>query len=125
MEELANLERQRGNPEYLDTKCPNRRASREMCTFLILNISSLELVPVSIIACRRQYGSANPTAVIVPGLIATSVSTLTAIVFCKILERKGCENPPPSFLTHRRSRFLLVRFAMSLRECKKCRKPGA
>lgn len=88
MEELANLERQRGNPEYLDTKCPNRRASREMCTFLILNISSLELVPVSIIAYRSQYGSVNPTAVIVPGLIATSISTLTAIVFCKILERR-------------------------------------
>lgn len=90
MEELANLERQRGNPEYLDAKCPNRRASREMCTFLILNISSLELVPVSIIAYRSQYGSVNPTAVIVPGLIATSISTLMAIVFCKILEkRKG------------------------------------
>ena len=88
MEELANLERQRGNPEYLDAKCANCRASREMCTFLILNISSLELVPVSIIAYRSQYGSVNPTAVIVPGLIATSISTLTAIVFCKILERR-------------------------------------
>ena len=41
---------------------PNRDktiASRDMCTFLILNISSLQLIPINIIAYRSQYGSVN------------------------------------------------------------------
>lgn len=87
MEELARLEAERGNPEYLNPKNKIRRASNEMCTFLILNISSLQLIPVSIIAYRSQYGSVNPTAVIVPGLIATSISTAVAILYCKIKTR--------------------------------------
>lgn len=87
MEELAKLEAERGNPEYLNPKNKIRRASNEMCTFLILNISSLQLIPVSIIAYRSQYGSVNPTAVIVPGLIATSISTAVAILYCKIKTR--------------------------------------
>lgn len=63
-------------------------ASNEMCTFLILNISSLQLIPVNIIAYRSQYGSVNPTAVIGPALVATTVSTAVAVVFCKIMDRK-------------------------------------
>ncbi len=59
-------------------------ASDEMCTFLIINISSLQLIPVNIIAYRSQYGSVNPTAVIGPGLIATVIGTLVAIIYCKI-----------------------------------------
>lgn len=65
-----------------------RRASNEMCTFLILNISSLQLIPVNMIAYRSQYGSTNPVGIIAPALVATTVSTLAAILFCKIKERK-------------------------------------
>lgn len=63
-------------------------ATPEMCTFLIINISSLQLIPVSIIAYRSQYGSVNPAAIIGPGLIATLCSTLAAVLFCKIMQRK-------------------------------------
>jgi spore maturation protein A len=59
------------------------KASSEMCTFLIINVSSLQLLPVSMIAYRSQYGSVNPTAIVVPGILVTSVSTAVAIVFCK------------------------------------------
>lgn len=52
MEELRNLEEERGNK--------TQYASNEMCTFLILNISSLQLIPVNMIAYRQQYGSVNP-----------------------------------------------------------------
>ncbi|MCI5649567.1 MAG: nucleoside recognition protein [Fusicatenibacter sp.] len=62
-------------------------ASNEMCTFLILNISSLQLIPVNVIAYRSQYGSANPAAIVGPGIVATAVSTAVAIVFCKIMDR--------------------------------------
>ncbi len=58
-------------------------ATNAMCTFLILNISSLQLIPVSMIAYRSQFGSSDPSAVVGPGLIATAISTLTAIIFCK------------------------------------------
>lgn len=60
-------------------------ASNEMCTFLIVNISSLQLIPVNIIAYRSQYGSANPALVAAPGFVATLVSTLVAVVFCRFI----------------------------------------
>lgn len=63
-------------------------ASNEMCTFLIINISSLQLIPVNIIAYRSQYGSVNPAAVIGPGLIATLASTIAAVIFCKIMNKR-------------------------------------
>ena len=66
-----------------------RRASNEMCIFLILNISSLQLIPVNMIAYRSQYGSANPTAIIAPAIAATLVSTLVAIVYCKIKDHSA------------------------------------
>lgn len=60
-------------------------ASREMCTFLVLNISSLQLIPVNMIAYRSQYGSVNPAAIVGPGIVATFVSTLTALILCKVM----------------------------------------
>ena len=86
MEALAELEVQRGNPQYLETG-RKRTASKEMCIFLILNISSLQLIPVNMIAYRSQYGSANPAVIIAPAILATAVSTLTAVVYCKIKDK--------------------------------------
>lgn len=62
-------------------------ASREMCTFLVLNISSLQLIPVNMIAYRSQYGSVNPAAIVGPGIVATLASTLTAVILCKVIGR--------------------------------------
>ena len=92
MEALADLEAERGNPEYLECygrgeketeKYSKRTASKEMCVFLILNISSLQLIPVNMIAYRSQYGSANPAAVIAPAIVATFISTLAGVIYCK------------------------------------------
>lgn len=87
MEALSKLEQERGNPQYVE-KGKLRDASNEMCTFLVLNISSLQLIPVNMIAYRSQYGSANPAAVIAPALVATFFSTLVAVVYCKVKERR-------------------------------------
>ena len=65
-----------------------RVASNEMCTFLILNISSLQLIPVNMIAYRQQYGSVNPAGIIGPAIVETFISTLTAVVYCKGKDRK-------------------------------------
>lgn len=63
-------------------------ASNAMCNFLILNISSLQLIPVNVVAFRSQYGSVEPTAIVGAGIVATTISTGTAILFCKIMDRK-------------------------------------
>lgn len=68
---------------------PNRNkqiASREMCTFLILNISSLQLIPINIIAYRSQYGSVNPAGIVGAGILSTAISTAAAVLFCKIMD---------------------------------------
>lgn len=82
MEALAALQDEQAG--YHVTK-----ASDEMCTFLIINISSIQLIPVNIIAYRAEYGSVNPAAIIIPGMIATTISTLAAVIFCKIKSSKN------------------------------------
>ena len=67
----------------LNTEHPDS-ASDAMCAFLVINISSIQLIPVNIIAYRSQYGSANPAAIIGPAIIATSISTAAGIIFCKL-----------------------------------------
>ncbi len=63
------------------------KASKSMCMFMIVNMSSLQLVSMNIIAYRSQYGSLNPQEIIAPGILATIVSTVVGIVFVKIAER--------------------------------------
>lgn len=91
MEALAELEAERKQEAYLPEGKQEiqkeRIASNEMCTFLILNISSLQLIPVNMIAYRQQYGSVNPAGIIAPAIAATCFSTLIAIIYCKIKDR--------------------------------------
>lgn len=105
MEALAQLEAERGNEAYLEENdkkkvvvnservkekghVKERIASNEMCTFLILNISSLQLIPVNMIAYRQQYGSVNPAGIIAPAIVATIISSIVAIIYCKMKSRE-------------------------------------
>ena len=93
MEELENLEEERrAGGGMVDGRhysaVPKGMASDEMCVFLILNISSLQLIPMNVVAYRSQYGSINPTAIVGPAIIATAVSTLAGIIFCKVMDGK-------------------------------------
>ena len=88
MEELEALEEERRRQKKPGA-FGRGTASNEMCTFLIVNISSLQLIPINMIAYRSQYGSVNPTAVVGPGIVATAVSTGAAILFCRIMDRKS------------------------------------
>lgn len=63
--------------------CEKGIASDEMCTFLVLNISSLQLLPVNLLAYRIQYGSSHPALIVGPAILATLVSTAAGIMFCK------------------------------------------
>lgn len=82
MEELGNLEKERRGKKH--PAVPPGTASDEMCDFLILNISSLQLIPVNIIAYRTEYGSVTPTAIVGPAILATLISTGIAVVYIKI-----------------------------------------
>ena len=73
--------------EELSARSPGTTASDEMCTFLIINVSSLQLIPVNMIAYRAKYGSVDPTAIVGPAILATAVSTAVAVIFCKVMQR--------------------------------------
>lgn len=94
MSDLEQLERERGNAEYMEhaREVSGRTAGDEMCTFLVMNISSLQLVPVNIIAYRSQYGSVNPAGIIAPAIVATFFSSLVAIIFCKVKSKSSVKS---------------------------------
>lgn len=79
MKELDVVREEQGQPAGV--------ATNEMCNFLILNISSLQLIPVNLIAYRSSYGSENPASVIAPAILATAFSTIVAIIFIFIANR--------------------------------------
>ena len=64
-------------------------ATHAMCMFLIINISSVQLIPINTISYRTIYGSGNPTEIILPTIIATIISTLVPVIFAKLMYRKG------------------------------------
>lgn len=76
----------------LNSETDKTRASTDMCTFLIINIASLQLIPVNIIAYRSQYGSVNPTATLTSGIIATFISVLAGVLFSVIARRISVRN---------------------------------
>ena len=89
MEELAVIEERRDTPGYRKGQDSTpRRASTEMCTLLVMNMSSLQLIPINMIAYRSQYGSASPAAIVAPVIVATVISTIVAVIFCKAMQRK-------------------------------------
>lgn len=88
MEELRRLEDERRAGRAAGPARKKGVAGSEMCTFLIINISSLQLIPVNVIAYRSQYGSADPAGIVGAGILATAVSTGTAVLFCRLMDRK-------------------------------------
>ena len=87
-ETLEKIEEMRRKEKSTVRAVPKGTASNEMCTFLIMNISSLQLIPMNVIAYRSQYGSANPAAIVGAGILATVASTGAAVIFCKIAEQR-------------------------------------
>lgn len=88
MEELSKLEEERRQGRLPGPVRRKGIASNEMCTFLIINISSLQLIPVNVIAYRSQYGSVNPAGIVGAGIAATAVSTVVAVIYCKMMDGK-------------------------------------
>ncbi|HET6545992.1 MAG TPA: nucleoside recognition domain-containing protein [Rhodanobacteraceae bacterium] len=62
-------------------------ASNAQILFLVLNASSLTLLPVTIFMYRAQAGASDPTLVFLPILLATSASTLTGLLSVAVMQR--------------------------------------
>lgn len=76
MDELQTLNRKK------DT------ASNDMIMFLVINISSIQIIPFTMIKLRLDGGSTNPGEIIISTLFATIISTIVAITSCKFLQRR-------------------------------------
>ncbi|GAB1476299.1 spore maturation protein A [Bacillota bacterium] len=64
-------------------------ASDSMCMFMAVNMSMIQLVPVTIVKIRGDAGAANPGSIIIPAIIAGFLSMAASIFVCKLYERKG------------------------------------
>jgi spore maturation protein A len=64
-------------------------ALNSMCMLLVINMSSIQLIPLTIIKMRADAGALNPNDIILPTIVATSFSTIIAILFAKYYERKS------------------------------------
>lgn len=62
-------------------------ASNDMCTLLAMNTAGFQLVPTTVIAILAACGSKNPTEIVFPTLIVTSIAFTFAIIVVKVLER--------------------------------------
>ena len=65
------------------------RASDAMCMLLIVNASSIQLLPTSVITLRTAAGSAAPAEIVIPTLLATAVSTVVGVILAKLCAGKG------------------------------------
>lgn len=63
-------------------------ANNAMCMFLIINVSSIQLIPLNIIKLRADSGAAVPGDIMLPTIVATTFSTAVAILAAKYFERK-------------------------------------
>ncbi|WP_372972762.1 nucleoside recognition domain-containing protein [Marinobacter sp.] len=68
-------------------------ASNAQILFLVLNTSSLTLLPVTIFMYRAQQGAAEPTAVFLPILLATSASSLVGLLTVSLVQRLKLWHP--------------------------------
>lgn len=78
---LAMKELQKLNREETGT------ASAAMCMFLTVNMTSLQLVTVNILAYRAEYGSQNPAEIVGVGIVATLITTVVGTLAAKLAER--------------------------------------
>lgn len=72
MHAMADAQRQKGV------------ASEAMLLFLVINTTSVQLLPTSMIALRAQAGAANPADIALPTLLATAAATLCGVLLCRL-----------------------------------------
>ena len=63
------------------------KTSFEMMLFIVLNTASIQIIPFTVIGILADFGSANPSAIILPTIIATLISAITAVTILFIFRK--------------------------------------
>lgn len=63
-------------------------ATDDMIMFLVINISSIQIIPFTMLKIRMDLGSQSPSEIILTTLFATIISTIVAITTCKFFQRR-------------------------------------
>lgn len=71
--------------ERMDNK--SGKATTAMIMFVVINATSIQLLPTTVIGLRVTNGSSTPSDIILPSLIATAVSTIIGILLVKIFSK--------------------------------------
>ncbi len=62
-------------------------ATYDMCAFIAINASALQLLPTAVIALRAAAGSRAPADIVPPAILGTLASTAAAVLLCRLLRR--------------------------------------
>lgn len=65
------------------------KATDNMDLLVVINATSIQLIPATVIALRATAGSDNPSSIILPTLISSTIATAAGVVLCKVFEKKG------------------------------------
>lgn len=76
----------------------SEKATDNMILFMVINATSIQLLPATIIGLRASYGSASASDIILPSLLATLISTVCGVLLAKVfsLPSKGKKKEPVS-----------------------------
>ena len=77
----AMQEMQKENPK-------KDEASEAMITFLVLNTAGVTIIPTTVIALRNSYGSISSTAIIIPSIIGTAISSIAGLTLDYIIRSR-------------------------------------
>ena len=64
-------------------------ATRSMITFLVINTSSVTIIPTTVISFRLLHGATNPTDIVLATIITTFLSTILALILDRIFYHLG------------------------------------
>ncbi len=68
------------------------RATDNMIMLLVINATSIQLIPATVIAMRASHGSQSASDIIIPTLISSGIATLCGMIICKVLSLKKSTN---------------------------------
>ena len=81
MQELDRLSAEKGT------------ATNAMCLFLAINTSSVTLLPLGVITVRAAANASQPAAILLPSILATTISTLVAVIAARFLAKRDAGYP--------------------------------
>mgnify|MGYP007000558589 FL=1 len=64
------------------------RATDNMIMLLVINATSIQLIPATVVAMRASHGSQSASDIIIPTLISSGIATLCGMIICKVLSLK-------------------------------------